>query len=85
MVEIYIAGRQFGKTTMLIKESAQTGATIAVATYTMADYVRDMARKMGLDIPRPVTYAEVFSKLLLERRKTIFDRRASNDAQSIER
>ena len=69
MSEIYIAGRQFGKTTMLIKESARTGATIAVATYTMADYVRDIARKMGLDIPRPVTYAEVFRNSYLKGEK----------------
>lgn len=27
-MKIYISGRQFGKTTMLIKESARTGATL---------------------------------------------------------
>lgn len=59
-MNIYISGRQFGKTTMLIKESAKTGATIAVATYHMAKYVRDMAIRMGLKIPEPVTYAEMF-------------------------
>lgn len=59
-MEIYISGRQFGKTTMLIKESAKTGATIAVATYHMAKYVQDMAIRMGLKIPEPVTYAEMF-------------------------
>lgn len=59
-MNIYISGRQFGKTTMLIKESAKTGATIAVATYHMAKYVQDMAIRMGLKIPEPVTYAEIF-------------------------
>lgn len=59
-MNIYISGRQFGKTTMLIKESAKTGATIAVATYHMAKYVQDMAIRMGLKIPEPVTYAEMF-------------------------
>ena len=59
-MNIYISGRQFGKTTMLIKESAKTGATIAVATYHMAKYVQDMAAQMGLKIPEPVTYAEMF-------------------------
>ena len=59
-MNIYISGRQFGKTTMLIKESAKTGATIAVATYHMAKYVQDMAAQMGLEIPEPVTYAEIF-------------------------
>lgn len=60
MPEIYISGRQFGKTTMLIKESARTGATIAVANYKMVEYVQSRAREMGLDIPEPVTYAEMF-------------------------
>ena len=59
-MNIYISGRQFGKTTMLIKESAKTGATIAVATYHMAKYVQDMAAQMGLETPEPVTYAEIF-------------------------
>ena len=45
---------------VLIKESAKTGATIAVATYHMAKYVQDMAAQMGLEIPEPVTYAEMF-------------------------
>ena len=60
MFEIYISGRQFGKTTMLIKESARTGATIAVATYQMGNYVEYLANKMGLEIPTPVTYADIF-------------------------
>ena len=59
-MNIYISGRQFGKTTMLIKESAKTGATIAVATYHMAKYVQDMAAQMSLEIPEPVTYVEIF-------------------------
>lgn len=59
-MNIYISGRQFGKTTMLIKESARTGATIAVATYHMAKYVQSMAAQMGLEIPEPVTYPEIF-------------------------
>ena len=59
-MEIYISGRQFGKTTMLIQESAQTGATIAVATYPMARHVEFLARKLNLKIPTPVTYAEIF-------------------------
>ena len=59
-MEIYISGRQFGKTTMLIQESARTGATIAVATYQMARHVEFLARKLNLKIPTPVTYAEMF-------------------------
>lgn len=60
MTDIYISGRQFGKTTKLIKESARTGATIAVATYHMAQHVLFTAERMGLEIPQPVTYAEIF-------------------------
>lgn len=59
-MNVYISGRQFGKTTMLIKESAKTGATIAVANYQMVEYIQGMAAQMGLKIPQPVTYAEVF-------------------------
>ena len=59
-MNIYISGRQFGKTTMLIKESARTGAAIAVATYQMVEYVQGMAALMDLKIPEPVTYAEIF-------------------------
>ena len=54
-MNIYISGRQFGKTTMLIKESARTGATIAVANYQMVEYIQGMAAQMGLKIPQPVT------------------------------
>lgn len=57
-MEIYISGRQFGKTTMLIKESARTGATIAVATYPMVRHVMFLARNLDLDIPQPVHIPE---------------------------
>lgn len=43
-MQIYISGRQFGKTTLLIKESVRTGATIAVATYQMVQYVELQAK-----------------------------------------
>lgn len=68
-MNIYISGRQFGKTTMLIKESVRTGATIAVATYPMVNYTMELAKKMGLEIPQPVTYAEVY-KTFRENRTT---------------
>lgn len=68
-MRIYISGRQCGKTTMLIKESAQAGATIAVANYHMAQEVLFLAEKMGLDIPQPVTYAEIFKSYRLNQKK----------------
>ena len=68
-MEIYISGRQFGKTTMLIKESARTGATIAVATYQMAEHVEFLAKQMGLEIPTPVTYAAIFNSFRVNEAK----------------
>ena len=62
--EIFIAGRQFGKTAMLIKKSAETGARIAVANYIMASHVKNMAKNMGLAIPAPVLYGDVFENYL---------------------
>lgn len=59
-MEFYISSRQCGKTTMLIKESARTGAVIAVATYQMIQHVEQRARLLGLKIPRPVTYSQIF-------------------------
>ena len=70
MPDVFIGGRQSGKTTMLIKRSAITGETIAVATHKMAEYVKIEAYRLGLDIPQPVTYAE-YSKIIMSIRKRI--------------
>lgn len=59
-MNIYVGARQSGKTTELIKLSARTGATIAVATYQMAEDIKFKAKLMELEIPEPVTYAEIF-------------------------
>lgn len=55
---VYIAGRQTGKTTYLIRISAKTGAVIVAPTYQMAKYIDQMARELGLDIPRPISVLE---------------------------
>lgn len=60
MSTIIFGGRQSGKTTMLIRQSAITGATIAVATYEMVRNVELLANWLGLEIPQPVTYYEIF-------------------------
>lgn len=60
MSNVYIGSRQSGKTTLLIRESARTGAIIAVATYPMVQHVKFLAKSLDLDIPEPVTYAEIF-------------------------
>lgn len=59
-MNIYVGARQSGKTIELIRLSARTGATIAVATYQMAEDIKFKAKLMDLEIPEPVTYAEIF-------------------------
>ena len=54
---IYVSGRQSGKTTFLIRQSADTGAVIVAPTCQMARYIDSMARELGLQIPPPVTVA----------------------------
>lgn len=54
-MKIYIGERQSGKTTLLIKESARTQATIVVVNYAMGNCIRLMAETMGLKIPPPIT------------------------------
>lgn len=46
--------RQTGKTTELIKRSAETGAVIVVHTGTMARCIEQQAAYMGYIIPRPM-------------------------------
>lgn len=55
---IYVSGRQPGKTTFLIRQSADTGAVIVAPTCQMARYIDSMARELGLQIPPPVTVAD---------------------------
>lgn len=61
MSTIMIGDCQSGKTTMLIRQSAITGATIAVATYEMVRNVEFLANWLGLEIPQPVTYYDIFN------------------------
>lgn len=60
MSTIMIGDRQSGKTTMLIRRSAITGAAIAVPTYAMIRNIELLADRLGLEIPQPVTYYDVF-------------------------
>lgn len=54
-MNLYISERRSGKTTMLIKMSAETGAIIVVPNYMMASHIVYMAIKLGLSIPTPIT------------------------------
>lgn len=53
-MNVYIADRQTGKTTTLVKISAETGAIIVVPTYHMIKEVEDIANSLGLKIPKPI-------------------------------
>lgn len=53
-MNVYIADRQTGKTTTLVKISAETGATIVVPTYHMIKEVENIAKELGLEIPKPI-------------------------------
>ena len=55
---VYIARRQAGKTTYLIRVSAKTGAVIVAPTYQMVKYIDQMARELGLQIPPPISVLE---------------------------
>lgn len=57
-MKLIIKERGMGKTTDLIRLSAETGQYILVADFNRARNVADMARKMGLNIPYPVTVCE---------------------------
>ena len=59
MMDIYVGGRGSGKSTTLIKKSAETGAYILVATKCQARAVYRQAKEMGYDIPFPVTVSEI--------------------------
>ena len=58
MTKVIAKGRGEGKTTELIKLSAETGKYILVANQQRAMNISDMAGKMGLYIPFPVTVQE---------------------------
>lgn len=61
MTEYIIGERRSGKTTELIKRSAETGAYILVATKQMASLVSTQAKMNGYNIPYPITINEVLS------------------------
>ena len=54
-MKILLSERGKGKTTQLIKKSAETGAIIVEPTATMCEEVKRKAAKMELEIPAPIT------------------------------
>mgnify|MGYP006972172465 FL=1 len=63
-MKIYSAERGVGKTTALIKESAKTGAIIVVASYRSVNHTVGLAKRLGLDIPKPITVTNYLERLV---------------------
>ena len=58
MTDIYIGGRGSGKTTRMIEEcSKNKGSVIVCPSLHDADYVAHMAEELGIDIPKPISFA----------------------------
>lgn len=55
-MKLYMSGRQSGKTTKLILESARTGAVIVTGTRAMCEHIKSTALDYGLTIPVPITF-----------------------------
>lgn len=62
-MNVYIAPRQTGKTTTLVKMSAETGAIIVVPTYHMIKEVENIAKELGLEIPNPIDTSQFMREL----------------------
>lgn len=60
-MRLIVSGRGSGKTTKLIHASEVTGIPIATYSKTNAEYIKDMAERMGCNIPEPTTYHELAS------------------------
>jgi hypothetical protein len=61
-MEVYAKPRQRGKTTDLIRLAAAEWLYIVSPDQNAARYTAEMARKMGLDIPLPITWGEFVSR-----------------------
>lgn len=58
MTDIIVGSRGSGKSTELIKMSAETGLYILTGTKSQAEYLFNQARELGLNIPFPVTWED---------------------------
>lgn len=61
-MKIHAAGRQWGKTTFLIRKSVETGKTIVVPNEEMVRAIVMRADALRLTIPYPITFREFISK-----------------------
>lgn len=61
-MRIYAAGRQWGKTTLLIRKSVETGKTIVAPNEEMVRAIVMRTDALRLTIPYPITFREFISK-----------------------
>jgi len=61
-MEKIIHPRCVGKTTQLIKKSAQSGDYIVCASWQHSFRIEQQALRMGLKIPQPITFSEFLQK-----------------------
>jgi len=58
-MNVFIGGRQSGKTTKAIEWAAENDATIVCHSKQSADYILHHAEKLGLKIQTPITFDEL--------------------------
>lgn len=70
-MKVIASGRQTGKTTKLVEESAETGAVIVTIDSWTRKYVESLAKSLSLKIPMPITYNEFLSGSAFHSGRTI--------------
>lgn len=71
-METHIIPRNCGKTTMLIKKSAETGDRIICCNEREANMIEFMAQELNLDIPFPISYNKFLKKHYVGNRNSGF-------------
>ena len=61
-MKLIILNQKGGKTRLLINKSAETGYYMVVINHAEAIRVSDVARKMGLNIPFPISFDEFIAR-----------------------
>lgn len=61
-MKITFGARATGKTHQLIIRSAESGYPIVVHGQPLVNYILTQAKKMGLNIPRPIFYRDLIEK-----------------------
>lgn len=81
-MEIMQMNRGGGKTTYLIKKSAEFKYPIICCSETQRRIIKDTAKEMGLDIPDPISFSSINSKEKL-RGLNCFDKLLIDDLEYV--